>query len=251
MSRLSPAKHGRATALIALFAFALPVPAHAAGEILITQAKANAGNVTPGDNPGFPVSLTQPGSYQLAGNLTVPAGKNGVVIAAHDVTVDLNGFRIYGSNVATNGIVGSMNSSTVRNGTVALFKLNGIHLSGDFAVVENMRAVVSGSYGIAVTGRSSLIQENVVSSNFDGIFASNSLVQGNVVSQNARYGIRALRSTVLGNTISSNGSYGIFGDNASDGQQNITGYGNNTLVNNNGNGAEVFLSVVPLHPNAL
>ena len=83
----------------------LPIPAHAAGEILITQAKANAGNVTPGDNPGFPVSLTQPGSYQLAGNLTVPAGKNGVVIAAHDVTVDLNGFRIYGSNVATNGIV--------------------------------------------------------------------------------------------------------------------------------------------------
>ena len=51
MGRLSPAKHGRATALIALFAFALPIPAQAAGEILITQAKANAGNVTPGDNP--------------------------------------------------------------------------------------------------------------------------------------------------------------------------------------------------------
>ena len=56
MGRLSPAKHGRATALIALFAFALPIPAQAAGETLITQAKANAGNVTPGDTPGFPVT---------------------------------------------------------------------------------------------------------------------------------------------------------------------------------------------------
>ena len=54
----------------------------------------------------------------------------------------------------------------------------------------------------------------------------------------------------MGNNITSNGSYGIFGDQIADGRPNATGYGNNTLVNNNGNGAQVVLSVVRLHPNA-
>ncbi|NWG73776.1 MAG: hypothetical protein HXY24_04090 [Rubrivivax sp.] len=49
---------------------AATLPAHAVdGEILITQAKALAGNVTPGDAPGFPVTISQPGKYKLAGHL--------------------------------------------------------------------------------------------------------------------------------------------------------------------------------------
>src|SRR5262245_6979065 len=39
--------------------------AHAEGEILITQAKANAGGITPADTAGFPVTLSAPGSYRL------------------------------------------------------------------------------------------------------------------------------------------------------------------------------------------
>ena len=42
------------------------------GVILIDQNRALAGNVTPGDTPGLPVSITQPGSYKLSGNLTLP-----------------------------------------------------------------------------------------------------------------------------------------------------------------------------------
>src|SRR5437016_7141953 len=67
------------------------------GVILIDQNKAMAGNVTPGDTPGFPVTITLPGSYRLAGNLTVPdANTSGIVIAADHVTIDLNGFAILG-----------------------------------------------------------------------------------------------------------------------------------------------------------
>src|SRR6266850_592227 len=64
------------------------------GVVLIDQNRALAGNVTPGDAPGFPISITQPGSYRLSGNLTVPAATNGIEISASNVTIDLNGFSI-------------------------------------------------------------------------------------------------------------------------------------------------------------
>ncbi|HZO54059.1 MAG TPA: hypothetical protein VFB63_15200, partial [Bryobacteraceae bacterium] len=33
------------------------------GVVLIDQKLARAGNVSPGDTPGFPVTISQPGSY--------------------------------------------------------------------------------------------------------------------------------------------------------------------------------------------
>jgi hypothetical protein len=41
------------------------------GRIEINQAKALAGGVTPGDTPGFPVSITVGGSYVLTSDLDV------------------------------------------------------------------------------------------------------------------------------------------------------------------------------------
>ncbi len=43
---------------------------------------------------GFPYTISAPGSYRLSGNLTVPnAATTAVVIAADNVTLDLNGLR--------------------------------------------------------------------------------------------------------------------------------------------------------------
>lgn len=39
------------------------------GVILINQSRALAGGVTSGDTPGFPVTISQAGSYPLTGNL--------------------------------------------------------------------------------------------------------------------------------------------------------------------------------------
>ena len=44
------------------------------GVIEINQARALQGGVTEGDTPGFPVTISQSGSYRLTGNLTVPGG---------------------------------------------------------------------------------------------------------------------------------------------------------------------------------
>jgi len=79
------------------------VPAFAIdGVVLIDQNHALAGNITPGDAPGFPVTISQSGSYRLAGNLTVPdLNTTAIQITADFVTLDLNGFSIIGPAVCT------------------------------------------------------------------------------------------------------------------------------------------------------
>src|SRR5712692_4005736 len=70
------------------------------GVVLIDQNRALAGGVTPGDAPGFPVTISVPGSYRLSGNLTVPdANTTAIQVTADNVTLDLNGFSIIGPTV--------------------------------------------------------------------------------------------------------------------------------------------------------
>jgi hypothetical protein len=57
------------------------------GTVLINQSTVMAAG-------GFPYTIAQSGSYKLSGKLTVPAGVNGIVIDASNVTLDLNGFSI-------------------------------------------------------------------------------------------------------------------------------------------------------------
>src|SRR5215208_4396598 len=102
----------RETALIcaALLLFHVGGSALAAdGPVIITQAKALAGNVTPGDAPGFPVTISASGSYRLGSDIKVAEGRNGIVVTTFDVTIDLDGFALDGGNVgegrAVNGIV--------------------------------------------------------------------------------------------------------------------------------------------------
>ena len=72
------------------------------GVILIDQNKAMAGNVTLGDTPGFPVTISLPGSYRLSGNLTVPdANTTAIEVTAGGVSIDLNGFGIFGPTNCT------------------------------------------------------------------------------------------------------------------------------------------------------
>ena len=80
-----------AAAAISLFATNAPA---VDGVILIDQNKALAGNATPGDTAGFPVIISQPGSYRLSSNLTVPSGQSGIQVNVSNVTIDLNGFGI-------------------------------------------------------------------------------------------------------------------------------------------------------------
>jgi hypothetical protein len=234
-------------ALAAAFALSLSAPAFADGEILITQAKANAGNVTPGDAAGFPVTLSQPGSYVLASNLQPPAGKAGIRIASNDVDIDMNGFRLNGAAVATTGIFGvDFNSVTIRNGTIFDFDAHGIYTTGDYWIVEDMRAIRNGANGIHVAGNYSAVRGSTVTGNGGtGIrCGTRCLVEGSTSSDNGAVGILLGSGTILGSVITNNTGFGISGS-------GFTGYGNNTLNFNNGGGANLQVTgVVALHPNA-
>jgi len=50
--------------------------------------------VTIAASGGHPYQITQPGSYRLSSNLTVPGSLNAILIQASGVTLDLGGFSI-------------------------------------------------------------------------------------------------------------------------------------------------------------
>ena len=94
----------QALAIVAAMALGLLPQTSAAvdGVVEINQTSALFGGITPSDLPGFPVTLDQPGSYRLTGNLDlsgepIPGNVNAVEIKADDVSLDLNGFSITGT----------------------------------------------------------------------------------------------------------------------------------------------------------
>ncbi len=51
----------------------------------------------PGDAPGFPKTISSPGSYRLTGNFTGPdTDTTAIKITVDEVTLDLNGFVLLG-----------------------------------------------------------------------------------------------------------------------------------------------------------
>jgi hypothetical protein len=107
----------------AVLAFALSGAARAfEGVVEISQARALAGGITSGDLPGYPVTLSRPGSYRLASNLRVTGSTLGVSVEADGVSLDLNGFALFGTSGGSIGIsiVGRRNVE-VRDGSVVGF----------------------------------------------------------------------------------------------------------------------------------
>jgi hypothetical protein len=143
----------------------------------IDHNKALAGSVTPGDAPGYPITLSQPGHYKLSGNLVTPLGVPGVVITALNVTLDLNGFSVRGPGVCTRNTVSRK---------VSCFGQTQVAAVG------------------VVMGNGSRLLNGAIRGFFDGV----SLADGNVlddllIEHNARQGIDTPNnySTLLGTTV--------------------------------------------------
>jgi len=196
---------------------------------LIDQARAEAGGVTPGDAPGFPVTLSQGGSYRLAGNLAIgDPNTTAIEVTADNVTLDLGGFAIVGatscSGVPTHCFpVGSGDGVrfspanrkaglTVSNGTIRGMGGHGVtgHSASQGFVVERLRVMSNGGWGISLAG---------------------ALVSDNMVLRNGQHGIMGHSLQVSRNTVLHNGGVGLF--------LVKSGYGGNTLVDNYGGGAQV------------
>ena len=137
----------------------------------IDQNKAMAGNVTPGDTAGFPVTISQPGHYKLTSNLYVPAATQGIVITADNVTLDLNGF----------GIIGPVNCSFDKQSFY-------VNCQGWTSGAIDLSAVISEQVAVVV--------RNGFAKGFDGVTinlkGSNSVVDRVHTSHGLKSGIRLL-----------------------------------------------------------
>ena len=227
------------------------------GVIEINQARALAGGVTELDTPGFPVTISSPGSYRLTGNLALSsANDTGIFIDAPDVNIDLNGFAIQGVSVCTGvpvtsctpvatgadhgygvgrSFTNTIDNVTVRNGTIRGMGASGISL-GRYAHVINVRSIGNVGLGIGVLSGSLIKDCTVFGGGNIGIRVSRwvdhpenqlSIVQGTNSSGNKSYGLVVdyTSALVTGNTMSINGSYGM----------NLTaetGYSNNVFLGN-------------------
>lgn len=232
------------------------------GVIEINAARAVAGGVTPLDTPGFPITLSQPGSYRLTGNLVQPDPNTDViVIQANAVTLDLGGFAITGS-VTCSGVptacvpafaggraiqdAGGFTRTTVRNGEITgtgqgMVLGQGCHVegvrisetstvplscSGGAAVVREVQVVRTGGTGIALTG--GVVERSAATLNSgNGIQLTGAgTVQGCVADANGSGIVLSAPGAVADSTASNNVLDGI---NASSGST-ITG----ATVSNNG-----------------
>jgi hypothetical protein len=194
-------------------------------QTVINQVRALGGGVTPGDTPGFPVTISRPGSYKLTSNLFIgnPVA-NAIEIVADNVTLNLNGFMVQGPTVCTgtplvctpccagDGVVASARTNvSVLNGTVVGMGGTGITMGAE-SIVENMRTLGNGGNGISV-GLNSAVRRSVASRN--GVHGmtinAGSLVHGNVATFNNQIGIFVdCPSNLIANSTVGNGVANLF-----------------------------------------
>ncbi len=122
----------------------------------------------------LPATISTPGIYCLKQNLTTSSvSGNAITIAANNVTLDLNGFKLGGlaggaSTQAVGVFAAGRRNISIRNGTVQGFgravQLQGTGVESDTSgtVVEDLRVEASRLGGISVVGTDAQVMRNVV-----------------------------------------------------------------------------------------
>lgn len=210
-----------------------------------------------------PLNIVEPGSYYLVSNLEYgDTSGAAITISVDDVTLDLMGFSLHGPGKLSGGGDGirfdGRSNVEIRNGLVRDFGGSGIvslpieEIPGKAHRILNVRSIANGGSGIYLEGSEALIRDCTASENGAsgiglspgdgsviagnrirgnggyGIFASGSLIQNNVATNNWWSGIYASSScTVAWNTLAQNNSEG------STGLGGITVAGSGNLVRNN------------------
>ena len=206
------------------------------GVVLIDQNRVLAGNVTPGDAPGFPVSITIPGSYRLSSNLVV-ADRNTTAIdvtgPAGSVAIDLNGFSIIGPSTCDasvppqcapaaddpsaifGGGVGIRSGATgtlsVKGGTIRGMGRTGMFVfNAPLVIVDSVEVRDNALGGISI-GIGNVTNSVVSRNGGHGVSLNQGVVKGNLITRNGGNGVvsTGLWINVIENTISQNAQSGI------------------------------------------
>ncbi|MFO0690027.1 MAG: hypothetical protein U0900_15125 [Myxococcota bacterium] len=187
----------RTLGLVAAFSI-VAVATHASDGVLeINQVCATGPGCAAGDAPGFPVSISAPGSYRLTSNLSVDPTTTAIQVSANSVHVDLGGFAIVGPNdcgegpttsctyadAGGNGIVSTGEATVLRHGSIRGMGSRGVDFSSSKrAVVEDLVVHHNGTVGIAMGIGG--VARRVEASNHDDFGIIAETVQDCVVRQN-------------------------------------------------------------------
>jgi len=212
---------------------------------------------------GFPIVISQPGSYYLGENITGEADKDGIHIRADNVTLDLNGFTLKGAEGKSsyNGITvpldptGTVYNLSIFNGTIRDWGNAGIgasdpngeaynaHLAdlslmdnggpgvriGDACIVSEVIADSNGGPGVTVGLYCTVSQVIATGNGGHGIQASQgSIVERATVSGNQGDGINVYNGTIMDSFSQFNTGSGI-----TNGEGTVT---NCTVMANSGDG---------------
>ena len=185
------------------------------GVIEINAARAAAGGVTGSDTPGFPVTISEPGSYRLTSNL-IGSASNLSVIQVHSswVEIDLNGFSLSGG---LRGIDGSSGSTDVAvfGGSVHGMAETGIWLAGAGARVRNVRAIGNGVIGILLDKAGGVVVDSIaVGNGSSGIVVHRGAVRGCVVANNGARGISTITAGPVLPSLVASGNFVVAGNEA-------------------------------------
>lgn len=179
--------------------------------------------------PNFPIVISQSGSYKLAGNLNVPAGVDGIQVAAGlNVKIDLDGYTISGAlncgrttacpQNGTMGIRAKASSVRIANGAVRGFAFG---IAQDLPQQPDVAALA--------------LEDVTVMGNLYGVWAAGMLARNVVAQNNYLTGIQVNHGTLESCMAMFNGGTGIW----------VSGYG--VLRNNhskwNQMGFEIFQAV--------
>lgn len=231
------------TGLFAAALSAIAVTAHGAGgSFELNQACVDVG-CFPGDPPGFPVRIEQPGSYVLTSNIVVSElGKVAIRLVSDGIDLDLGGFQVSGpSDCAGNPVTcsagdfgvgidgnGITRGTSIRNGKISSFergiwadatwRISNVTVSHNSLIGIAMRNGVHASNitayrnkGAGLAGRNGIVSNSVVTENGGvGIGVGDSVVFDNSVFGNLGGGIADWgRSRISRNTIQGNTGFGI------------------------------------------
>ena len=169
----------------------------------------------------LPYTISNPGFYYIAKNLSCAAGNHGITIAADNVTIDLMGFTLTGpgNSGSSHGIyVEEQSNIEIRNGSIEEFAGSGVLINDEIGNLDqsdrilNIRCLNNNGNGLYIAASNSQIKSCSVSGNtLSGIVAgSYSTVEGCAVFDNHSTGISGSQGmSITGNTCADNGGNGI------------------------------------------
>lgn len=189
----------------------------------------------------LPFIVTNPGSYYLTGNLTGISGTDGINVSTGNVTIDLNGFALFGVSNSHSGIYisGRYSNVTVRNGSLSGWGDSGIDAASanpSGILLERLHASGNGQVGFfigngsmrdctgqykgesgALVGSATLISDCVFTHNTNTYAAGIAAFGGDCVVQNCQLGFNyngvvnfGYHIEVHNSQINSNSSDGVY-----------------------------------------